>query len=210
MPYIFRLNSEPEGTTLDLTVDANWSPIVSYDGSDVVETIPAMLRAVSDDAQAANLQALHRIQENVRYYVNEPSSLLTQETWLEWSMLDESSTAGPRRRLVKAMDVAFDSGMWFECGEGNLAREVRVVLTLRCAGWWEATTAQTNSMDSTLTTTIGDYINFLSGGDPIFGDAPARLAYARLSENAGAGVAEAIASATAWLTCFKVSGSGAG
>lgn len=186
MPYIFRLNSEPEGTSLTLDAEESWAPIVSYDGSDVVETIPVRLTADTDNAQAANLQTLHRIQENVRYYVNEPSSQYTQETWLEWQMLDESTTVGPRRRLVKAMDVAFDKGMWFTCGDGNLAHEMRVVLTLRCAGWWEATTSQT-SVDTILTSTVMDTIVLPGVGD-LLGDAPARLDYLRIYERIGAGI----------------------
>lgn len=187
MPYIFRLNSEPEGTTVDLIADESWSPIVSSDNSDVVETIPVVLTTATDDAMAAQLQALHRIQENVRYYVNEPSSQYTQETWLEWSMLDETSAYGPRRRLVKELEIAFDNGAWFTCGVGNLAPEVRAVLTLRTTGWWEATTTQ-QPLDNILDTTLMEAIAFVPGAGAIYGDAPARLERLRISQHAGAGV----------------------
>ncbi len=182
MPYIFRLDSEPEGVDVDLRADESWSPVVSYDGSDVVESIPCVLEAATDDAMAAQVRALHRIQENVRYYVNEPSSQHTQETWLEWQMLDESSTYAPRRRLVKAMEVAFDSGAWFTCGEGNLAPEVRLVLTLRCAGWWEGDGQ--SPFDTTLTTTLMEAIAFPG----LRGDAPGRVERIWLRGTAGPGM----------------------
>lgn len=183
MPYIFRLNSEPEGVSVNLRADESWSPVISYDGGDVVESIPCALEASSDDDMAAAVQALHRIQENVRYYVNEPSSQHTQETWLEWSMLDESSTYAPRRRLVKAMDAAFDSGQWFTCGEGNLAQELRMVLTLRCTGWWEST-SNDSPLDTTLTTTLMEAIAMPG----LVGDAPGRLSNITLRGTAGPGV----------------------
>lgn len=184
MPYIFRLNSEPEGVAVNLRADESWSPVISYDGGDVVESIPCALEASTDDDMAAAVQALHRIQENVRYYVNEPSSQHTQETWLEWSMLDESSTYAPRRRLVKALDAAFDSGQWFTCGEGNLAQELRMVLTLRCTGWWEGSVA-TGAITSA-TQALMTRINYTALAGTIDGDAPARMTRATLT-GTGAG-----------------------
>ena len=171
MAYIFRIESYPPvgvGINIDLNVVDTWSPTVSATNDVIIESIPIIISGTDDDDQAANLQDLQRMIDDARYYEQEPSAYDGQELWLVWQTADETNS---KRRLIRSASIAFDNGPWFNCGEGNMALNIRATLSLGVNGWWERSTSTPVIPSGTIIATMMQPVTV---GD-IPGDAFARM-----------------------------------
>ena len=186
MPYILRFDPGAGiigANDINLTVEDSWSPVVSTTGNDVIETMPIAIHGNSDDNQAASLRELHRLQDSVLFFNEETSAGIGSIVWLVWQTEGETNA---RRRLVKSLDIAFDNSLWFTCGHGEVASELRVILTMRVAPWWEATTSNFYTQSGLYPT--GDTFNYGAPG----GDAPGRVDEIRLSGHVYTGATDLV------------------